>query len=293
MELKHILWAVLVAAIWGVNFVVIRLGLDDFPPILLNALRFAVTGCVFAWFIPRPNVSIRYILGVGLILGVAKFTLLFLGMAQGIPAGLASLVLQAQAFFTVMLAALVLHEKPTGAQLSGMAIAFLGLALIAFDLGIGAKTVAFLMVIAAAACWGMANIVIKQSQADDMLGLVVWASLVAMLPLFALSWVFEDTDKIVYALTHYSLKGFGAIAYLAVGATLLGFGIWGKLLKLYPAGMVAPFSLLVPAFGMTAAAFVLGETLTPLKAAGSVLIVLGLIVNVGLIKLRANDRLRP
>ncbi|PCI38558.1 MAG: EamA family transporter [Rhodospirillaceae bacterium] len=284
METKHILWAVLVAAIWGVNFVVIRIGLDDFPPILLNALRFAATGVLFAWFIPRPNIPFAYVVGVGLVLGVAKFSLLFIGMDLGMPAGLASLVLQAQAFFTVIFAAIFLQERPKLEQYLGIPIALAGLLLIALDLGQGGVVSAFMMVIAAAACWGVANIIIKKSHADSMLGLFVWASLVAAVPLFALSWMFEDTDKIVYALTHINLKGVATIGYLVVASTLIGFGLWGKLLKLYPASMVAPFSLLVPAFGLTSAAIVLGESLSLTKATGSVLIIVGLVVNVGLWK---------
>jgi len=284
METKHILWAVLVAAIWGVNFVVIRIGLDDFPPILLNALRFAATGVLFAWFIPRPNIPFAYVVGVGLVLGVAKFSLLFIGMDLGMPAGLASLVLQAQAFFTVIFAAIILQERPKLEQYLGIPIALAGLLLIALDLGQGGVVSAFMMVIAAAACWGVANIIIKKSHADSMLGLFVWALLVAAVPLFALSWMFEDTDKIVYALTHINLKGVATIGYLVVAATLIGFGLWGKLLKLYPASMVAPFSLLVPAFGLTSAAIVLGETLSLTKALGSALIIIGLVVNVGLWK---------
>lgn len=283
MELRHILWAVFVAAIWGVNFVVIRLGLDDFPPILLNALRFAAVGCVFAWFIPRPKIPFSRIIAVGLVLGVAKFSLLFIGMDVGMPAGLSSLVLQAQAIFTVLFAAVILGERPKGMQLVGMAIAFVGLGVIGLDLSQGAVITAFVLVLGAAACWGMANILIKRSGADDMLALMVWASLVAAPPLFALSWYFEGGDQVTAALTQISLKGLGAVAYLAVAATLIGFGLWGRLLKLYPASQVAPFSLLVPVFGLSSAALILGETLTPLKVAGGVLVITGLVVNAGLL----------
>lgn len=282
MQPRHVLWAVFVAAIWGINFVVIRLGLDDFPPILLNALRFAAAGALFAWFVPRPRIPWRRIAAVGLSLGVAKFTLLFIGMDAGMPAGLSSLVLQSQAFFTVIIAALALGERPKRAQLLGMAVAFTGLGVIALDLDQGAVMSAFVIVLGAAVCWGVANIFIKRSGADDMLGLMVWASLTAAPPLFALSWALEGGERIAEAMTNLSLKGVGAVAYLAVGATLIGFGLWARLLRLYPASLVAPFSLLVPVFGMSAAALVLGETLTPFKIAGAVLVIAGLAVNAGL-----------
>lgn len=284
MEPRHILWAVLVAAIWGVNFTVIRLGLDDFPPILLNALRFGLAGGLFAWFIPRPQIPLINIIAVGLMLGVAKFTLLFIGMDAGMPAGLSSLVLQSQAFFTVLFAAAFLAERPKAVQLTGMAVAFAGLGVIALDLGQDTVAQAFAIVLAAAACWGVANILIKRSGAHDMLGLMVWASLAAAPPLFALSWLFEGPERIAASLDVLSLKGVGAVAYLAFAATLVGFGLWGRLLKLYPAGLVAPFSLLVPVFGLSSAALVLGETLTPLKVAGAALVIVGLAINAGLLK---------
>lgn len=284
MQPIHVLWAVLVAAIWGFNFVVIRLGLDDFPPILLNALRFAVAGGLFAWFIPRPRIPVWRIIAVGWALGVAKFTLLFIGMDAGMPAGLSSLVLQAQAFFTVLFAAIVLGERPKATNLVGMAIAFAGLSVIALDLGQGAVISAFVIVIAAAACWGVANILIKGSGAQDMLGLMVWASLAAAPVLIALSVYFEGSERVTHALTHLTLQGVGSVAYLAVIATLIGFGLWSRLLHLYPAGLVAPFSLLVPVFGLTSAAIMLGETLGPLKIAGAGLVIVGLAVNAGLVQ---------
>jgi O-acetylserine/cysteine efflux transporter len=294
MEPKHILWAVLVTAIWGVNFVVIRLGLDDFPPILLNTLRFSFAGGLFAWFIPRPRIAFWRIAAVGLSLGVAKFTLLFIGMDAGMPAGLSSLVLQSQAFFTVLFATAVLGERPKSQQIVGMAVAFGGLAVIALDLGQGTVTSAFALVLAAAACWGVANLLIKSSGADDMLGLIVWASVTAAPPLIALSLVFEGPERILDTLSHISIKGAGAVAYIVIAATLVGFGLWSRLLKLYPASLVAPFSLLVPVFGLSSAALVLGETLTPLKIAGATLVIIGLAINAGLLrKLMRSSRTLP
>lgn len=282
METKHILWAVLVTAIWGVNFVVIRLGLDEFPPILLNALRFAATGLLFVWFVPRPNVSFKNIALISLVLYVGQFSFLFIGMKAGMPAGLTSLVLQSQAIFTVLIAISVLGERPNRSQIIGICIAFTGLAVIALDFGQSAALLAFLIVIVAAVCWSVGNILVKRSHADHMLGLMVWACLFAAPPLFLLSWMVEGSDQIVTALSQFSLKGLAVIAYMTVFSTLVGYGLWTQLLKLYPASLVAPFTLLVPAFGMTSAALILGETLSPLKGAGSLLIVLGLIVNTGL-----------
>ena len=284
MQPKHVLWAVLVAALWGINFVVIRLGLDDFPPILLNALRFAVAGGLFAWFVKRPAIPVINIIAVGLVLGVAKFTLLFIGMDAGMPAGLSSLVLQSQAFFTVLFAFTFLGERPKRAQLVGMTVAFMGLGVIGLDLGQMGVVSAFAIILAAAGCWGVANILIKRSGAEDMLGLMVWASLAAAPPLLLLSFAFEGPERMAASLGALSVKGVGAVLYLAFAATLVGFGLWGRLLRLYPAGMVAPFSLLVPVFGLSSAALILGETLTPLKVAGAVLVILGLGINAGLMR---------
>jgi len=278
MKPKHLLLALVVTALWGGNFVVIRIGLDSFPPLLLVALRF-VLAAVPVFFLPRPDISWPRMFALGLAWFVGQFSLLFLGMAVGMPPGLASVVLQFQAFFTVIAAALVLKETPSRRQSFGSFIALCGLGLIGTTAGTGGVTVmGFLLVLAAALCWSFGNILMRGAGKADMLALIAWLSLIPILPLFAMSYVFEGPEKIGYALTHLNMAGIGSVLYLTVCATVIGYGGWGALLKAYPASTVAPFSLLIPVFGIACARLVMGETFGPLRLGGMALILLGLAV---------------
>ncbi|AWK85777.1 EamA family transporter [Azospirillum thermophilum] len=278
MRSIHVALAMAVAAVWGINFVAIKLGLRDFPPILFSCLRFALAALPLLVLGVRggPPVPWRYVLGIGLALGVVKFSLLFVGIDIGMPAGLASLVLQSQAFFTALFAALVLGDRPGLRQIAGMAVAFSGVALIASGMPAGNSLLGLLLVLAAAAAWGVSNIMMKQARAPDLLRLMLWVSLVPPLPLLGLSLVLEGPERILHALGSLSLTGVASLVYISAGATLFGFAAWGFLLRHYPASLVAPFSLLVPIFGMSSSALVLGESFTAMKLAGSALVFCGL-----------------
>ncbi len=242
MPVAHILLALLVTLIWGLNFVVIKVGLGDFPPLLFCALRFALAALpllVLRGPMPAP---FGRILLIGVLLGVVKFGLLFVGMAQGMPAGLSSLVLQSQVFFTILIAALWLGERPSPRGLFGLLLAAAGLVLIGLERPLGDSLLAFLLVVAAALAWSFANIATKRSGATDMLRLICWVSLVPPLPLLALSYVFEGPHAIERAVLNMSWGGFGALLYIAFGATTVGFAIWSFLLRHYPASLVTPFA---------------------------------------------------
>jgi O-acetylserine/cysteine efflux transporter len=278
MRPSHLALAVLVAALWGVNFVVIDVGLDHFPPLLFCALRFLVAAVPAVFFVRRPKVALRWVVSVGLTLGVAKFGLLFIGMNQGMPAGLSSLVLQIQAVFTALLAITLLGERPGRARLIGMAVAFGGIVLAAIDEGASGPLGAFALVIAAAVFWGVSNILTRKAAPPDALSWMVWVSLVPPLPLFALSLLFEGPGADLDALRALDWSGAGAIVYVAWVTTVFGFGVWGFLLRTYDASAVAPFSLLVPVFGMSSAALLLGESVSPLRWGAAVLLVGGVAV---------------
>ena len=280
MRNLHVGLAVLVAAIWGFNFVVIEVGLNSFPPFLFSAIRFALAAFPLVFFIGPPRVAWRWVIAVGLTLGVIKFSFLFIGMDMGMPAGLSSVVLQSQAFFTVLFAAIILAERPHPMQILGIMVAFGGIALIATTQeGVGSLT-ALALVVAAGAMWGVSNILMKMSNAPDMFRLLVWASIVPPLPLLALSYAFEGEARIVAAVEGMTWTGAGTVAYMAFISTLIAFGIWGFLLRTYSASFVAPFSLLVPIFGMGSAALLLDESFGPLRLAGAALVFAGLIATV-------------
>ncbi|MBD3009544.1 EamA family transporter [Streptomyces sp. 5-10] len=275
MRPVHIALAVLATALWGVNFVVIEVGLDHFPPLLFCALRFLVAALPAVFLVGPPRVAWRWILGVGLALGVAKFGLLFIGMHEGMPAGLSSLVLQVQAVFTALFAAVVLAERPGWRRLLGMAVALAGIAVAAVDEGTSGPLLGFVLVVAAAAFWGVSNVLTRKAAPPDALNFMVWVSLVPVLPLLALSLVFEGARPDVEALSRLDWAGVGAIVYVAWVATVFGFGAWGFLLRTYDASAVAPFSLLVPVFGMSSAALVLGEGISAPRWLAAALLVGG------------------
>ncbi|MBB1245411.1 EamA family transporter [Streptomyces durbertensis] len=289
MRPAHHALAVLVAAVWGLNFVVIEVGLDHFPPLLFSALRFLVAALPAVFFVRRPKVAFGWVVAVGLVLGVAKFGLLFVGMRQGMPAGLSSLVLQVQAVFTAVLAMALLRERPAPLRLAGMGVALCGVGVAAWDRGGSSPLGAFLLVVAAAACWGVSNVLTRKAAPPDALSWMVWVSLVPPLPLLALSLLFEGPTAGAEALRGLDLTGLAALGYVAWLATVFGFGVWGFLLRRYDASAVAPFSLLVPFFGMASAALLLGERVTPLGWTAGALLVGG----VALTSLPTGRRRRP
>lgn len=275
MRPQHLALAVSVAALWGVNFVVIHVGLAHFPPLLFCALRFLAAAVPAVFFAGRPPVKWRYIIGVGLALGVGKFGLLFVGMHAGMPTGLSSLVLQAQAVFTALFAVLALAERPGRVRLLGMAVALAGIAVAAVDEGASGPLTGFALVVGAAAFWGVSNVLTRKAAPADALRFTVWISTVPVLPLLALSLVFEGPAADAEALRSLDWTGAGALLFVAWASTVLGFGAWGYLLRTYDASVVAPFSLLVPVFGMSSAALLLGEGVSPLRWCAAVLLVGG------------------
>ncbi|MGC0331846.1 O-acetylserine/cysteine efflux transporter [Streptomyces sp. SAI-170] len=275
MRPAHLALAVLVAAVWGVNFTVIEIGLDHFPPLLFSALRFLVAALPAVFLVGRPKVAWKWILGVGLVLGVAKFGLLFVAMDTGMPAGLSSLVLQIQAVFTALIAYAALRERPTRTGVVGMAVALSGIAVAAVDEGTSGPLGAFALCVAAAACWGASNVLTRKAAPPDALNFMVWVSTVPVLPLLGLSLLTEGWDRDAAALRALDWQGAGTVVYVAWVTTVFGFGAWGWLLRRHPASTVAPFSLLVPVFGMSSAALFLGEPVSGLRWVAAALLVGG------------------
>ncbi|MFF8655783.1 EamA family transporter [Streptomyces huasconensis] len=275
MRPAHVCLAVLVAAVWGVNFVVIEVGLDHFPPLLFSALRFLVAALPAVFFVGRPKVAWKWVVAVGLVLGVVKFGLLFIGMDAGMPAGLSSLVLQIQAVFTALFAFVALGERPGRVRVTGMVIALAGIAVAAVDEGETGPLTAFALLIGAAACWGVSNVLTRKASPPDALNFMVWVSTVPVLPLLGLSLLWEGPSRDLAALRSLDWSGAGIIVYVAWITTVFGFGAWGYLLRRHPASTVAPFSLLVPVFGMSGAALVLGESVSALRWCAAALLVGG------------------
>ncbi len=281
MSPKDLMLALVVIVVWGMNFVVIKVGLDDIPPMLLGSLRFMLAAFPAVLFIKRPQMPLRWLLAYGATISLGQFAFLFSAMKVGMPAGLASLVLQSQAFFTLFFAVLFLGERLRLANLVGLLIAAGGLLLIGMQGDRSMTLAGFVLTICAASMWALGNVVTRKVGKVNLVGLVVWGSLIPPLPFLALSWILEGPDVIEAALRSFGMDSFLVLIYLAFGATILGYGLWSRLLSRYPANTVAPFSLLVPVVGLTSAALLLDEHLGLLQGVGALLVMLGLAVNVG------------
>ena len=276
MPARSVALVVLVTAIWGVNFVVIHEGLEHFPPLLFNALRFALMAVPAVFLVGRPRVPWRFVLGIGAALGVVKFGLLFVSLDQGLPVGLSSLLLQLQVIFTIAIAAVVLGERPRREQAVGAAIAFAGLAVIGIDRAASAPILPFVLIVGAAAAWGVSNTLTRMARPPDALALLVWASLVAPLPLLGLSLGFEGPAEIGDALAGIDVAAVASLLFVAGVSGLFGFAAWIALVGRHSAASVTPFALLVPVFGIASAALLLGERPSALELTGAVLICAGL-----------------
>ncbi|CAM5761501.1 EamA family transporter [Mesorhizobium amorphae] len=282
MRLRHLLLALGIVFIWGVNFAIIKLGLRQVSPLALGVARFVLAAFPWVFFIPRPKVPLRLIALYGLLIFAMQFGFLFTGMKLGMSAGLSSLILQLQVFFTIGLSVLLLGERPTIWQLAGALLAFAGVGVVAFNVGGDVSVIGLVLLVAAAASWGGGNIVSKRisqlSTTPNVLGLVVWGSLFALPVLLVVALVL-DPDHLVSSFTSLDWVSVGSIAYIVYLSTLLGFAVWSSLLAQYPVSTVAPFTLLVPVFGFLGSAVLLGEPLQGWKLGASSLVIAGLCIN--------------
>ncbi|WP_095162574.1 EamA family transporter [Pseudomonas sp. Irchel 3F5] len=280
MPLKDLLLALVVIVVWGVNFVVIKVGLEGLPPMLLGALRFALVAFPAVLLVKRPQLPWRWLIAYGTTISLGQFAFLFEAMGNGMPPGLASLVLQSQAFFTLFFAAFFLGERLRAASVLGLLVAAGGLTLIGSENGASVPFFALLLTLCAASMWAMGNIITRRFGNIDLVALVIWGGLIPPLPFLALSWWLEGPELIESSLRGIGWSSVLALAYLAFIATMLGYSLWSHLLSRYPAGKVAPFSLLVPVVGLSSSALLLGERLTPLQGWGALLVMAGLLINV-------------
>jgi len=291
MPRSHSLLALLVAVCWGINFVVIDVGLESFPPLLFAGLRFALIAFPAVFFVPRPDVRWPAVVAVGLLMCVGQFGLLFIAMGHGMPAGLASVILPLQPIFTISFAVLALRERPSARQVAGVCCAVGGLVLIGVGRAHGVPLLGVVLCVAAAASWGAGNVVTRAAGATRPFSLLVWASLVAPVSLATLSLIFEGTQRWHEAWTALPhTKPLLALGYVVVVATFFGFGIWTWLMSRHPASTVAPFTLLVPVVGIVSAWVARGERPTAAELAGSAVAVLGLALATGLVGVRVRRR---
>ena len=278
MPLKHSLLAVLVMIIWGANFVVIDEGLADVPPLLFLSFRFFLVAFPLVFFIRRPTAGWRDVVAVGAFMSLGQFGLLYVALDLGMPSGLASLILQAHVILTIAIATVVLGESPSRRQVIGAAIGSVGLLVVVIAHGATAPVLPVIVMLGAALSWATGNVVARSAGVASGLSLVVWSALVVPLPALLLSLMVDGGDEVGRAVTHLSAVAIGSTAYTAIGASLIGYGIWNSLLARHPASAVVPFVLLVPVVGIFAAWLVQDEVPTALELVGGVVMLAGVAV---------------
>ena len=278
MAPAHLLLALAVVMVWGTNFVVIKLGLEEFPPLLFATLRFVFSFLPWLLFVKRPPVAWRWLIGNGVFLGFGMFGLLFIAMRADITPGVASLVVQTQAFFTIGLSMLLLGERLRGFQAAGLALCVAGMALLFAHTDASLTARGLILTLCAGLSWAVANLIAKRAGRIDMLGFMVWSSLFAVPPLLLASLVFEGPQRIGEALAQANWIGWAAALWQGAANTLFGYGAWNWLLARYPTATVSPLSLLVPVFGMLTAALAYGEPLPSWKLQACALLLAGLAV---------------
>lgn len=288
MSFKDILLALCIVIIWGINFVIIKLGVTALPPLLLGALRFAFVAFPAIFFFRRPKIPLKLLLLYGLTISFGQFAFLFCAIGVGMPAGITSVILQSQAFFTLLLGAVILKESLHATHFIGMLIAAIGLTILAKGATAGGlddiPLLGLIFTLIAGLSWACGNItnrIIMQHQGEEkcsVLSLVSWSALIPIIPFFVSSWLFEGKEAIVQGLSGFNWSVFGTIIYLAYLSTFVGYGLWGMLLGRYEAWRVAPFSLLVPVFGLSSSVLFLDEHINGVQIAGLTFIMLGLIM---------------
>lgn len=280
LSLRDALIAIAITAVWGSNFVVIHVGLEQLPPLLFAALRFTFALIPAVLFIKRPAVPWRNLAAYGVFVGAGQFGLLYTAMSGYITPGLASLVVQTQVFFTILLAGVLNGERLRVFQVIALLLALAGILIILRHTDATTTALGLALVLAAAAGWAASNMVVRATPSVDMLGFVVWASFFSAVPLFAMSFVFEGWPAISTGLANATAATWGAVAWQSAGNTLFGYAAWSALLARYPVATIAPMTLLVPIFGMGASALALGEPLHDWKLAAACFVMSGLALNV-------------
>ena len=280
MTKKHQLLAFIVALIWGTNFVVIRYGLDELPPFLFAAIRFFLVVFPLIFFVTKPKANWLLIAAYGVLIGFGQFGLVYLAMQNDITPGLASLVLQMQVFFSIVLALLFFKESVSLIQWIALVISFSGIGLIASNVDGHTTTRGLILILIAATSWALGNMVVKKAGKVDIIAFLVYSSLFSVPMLAAMSFYFEGWALIKTSLQSASMTSVWVVLWQTIGNTLVGYGIWNFLLNQYNAAIVTPWSLLVPVFGMLASFLLLGESMQAWKLVAASLILLGLAMNI-------------
>jgi len=277
MKPADVCLAVTVAVIWGLAFVASRIALDELSPALMTAMRFAIAA-VPCLFVRRPNVPWTALIAISGTLFLGQFLAQSWAIAHGVPVGLASVIVQSQALFTVAFAAAVFREIPTGTQVTGIAVAAVGLLMICGTVGFDFSVLAFAVLMTAPVSFAIGNLLLRQAREVPMFDLFAWLCLVPPLPLLALAFAVDGPQATWHALAQMSLTGWASMLFVGAISTCIAYWLWGRLLRDHTAAQVVPFALLVPFVGAAASSVVFGETFGPLRLTGMVTVVGGIAI---------------
>lgn len=290
MRKKDLFLALLVVIIWGSTFTVIKLGLIGMPPMVLVGLRFTMAAFPAVFLIKKPDIAWKYIVAYGLTAGLGQFAFDIYSLYLGMPAGLASVIMQSQVFLTFIFAFIILKDKIVGKEILGLIISTIGIILISLNVGLGeivtVPPISLFLQLLAAGFWAISGIVVKlaakaakkENKKLDVFGLVVWSSLVPIIPFFIFGMLLDSPQGVYRAIANLDLNYFLIIIYLSYAATLFGFSIWSRLIRSYDAGKVSLLALLIPVSGLFIGWFVMGEVLSTVQIIGVITVILGLLV---------------
>lgn len=290
MTRRDSLLAAVVAVIWGFNFVVIDWGMGSIPPLLFAAIRFVLVAFPACFLVPRPKAPWRVIAAVGTFMSLGQFGFLYVSMHAGMPAGLAALVLQSQVVFTIVIAAGVLRERTRAVQAAGIALGAVGLVVVALGRGGGVPAGALVLCLLAGLSWGIGNVVARAARVPGGLGLTVWSAVVVPVPLIVLSLLLDGPAAIGSGLAHLGWHGALSTAYTVVMSTLVAYGIFNTLLARHTSHQVVPWILLVPVIAMFSSWALLGEVPNGAEIAGGALLILGVLIAQGVLRVRRRGR---
>ncbi|MCD4483867.1 EamA family transporter [Chromobacterium vaccinii] len=282
MQRKHLLLAILVTLVWGVNFPISKIGLKTIDPIVLTGIRFSLAAFPLVFFVKRPNVSFSYLATYGVIFGVAMWALINIGIEIGVPPGVASLVIQLSAFFTMAWGALIFKEKIRAGQVAGVILAFVGLTGILLTRNGSHEFWGVILVVLSAVSWSVGNVVIKKSGVKEIFSFTVWASLFPPIPLFLIAYAQHGSAVYLSLVEKVAPEAIFSLVFQVYLATHFSYWGWNSLLRKYPISTVAPLSLLIPVFGIVSSVLIIGERVSSPEAISMLIIISGLFV--GLIK---------
>ena len=288
MTMKDYLEILIVVVVWGFNFIAIKIGLSGFPPLFMVVIRFLLVFFPAAFFIKRPNIPARYLIIYGLFMGIGQFSLLFYSINIGLPAGIASVLLQSQAVFTLLFSAILIKEKIAGVQILGIMISVFGVLYLGgvFNAATRLPAIPFILALLAAVCFGASNVAYraihdysqKHNQTTDVTGILVWTALYIPVPMLLISLLVETPAVIWSALTKLQAPAVISIAYTVLLSTFVAYGLWNRLISRFSASRIAPFSLLVPIVAVFGAVLFLSESVFVDQYIGMVITIIGLVV---------------